>query len=250
MFSLLIVDSDAFLDMPQSSQLLYFHLSMRGDDDGFVSSPKKIIRMIGACENDLSILLSKRFLLNFESGVVVIKHWRINNYIQKDRYSETKYLEEKGKLVVKENGSYTECIQKVSKVDTQVRLGKVRLGKNTSAKGEAKQSSSGASEDKNVQNVLNIGKIIKAFEEVDPKNKTYYANTTQRKAAQFLIDEYGIDPVLKVISILSKTNKVPFLPRINSPFDLKEKYVRLRDAMIAKEQELTINQQPTWKKWD
>lgn len=129
MFSLQIVDTDAFLDMPQSSQLLYFHLAMRADDDGFVSNPKKIARTTGANDDDFKVLLTKRFLLSFDSGVVVIKHWRIHNYIQKDRYSETKYTEELSHLSLKENGSYTECTQNVSSLDTQVRLGKVRIGK-------------------------------------------------------------------------------------------------------------------------
>ena len=131
MFSLQIVDTDAFLDMPQSSQLLYFHLSMRADDDGFVGNPKKIIRMCGAGEDDMKVLIAKRFVLNFESVVVVIKHWKIHNYIQNDRYHETKYLEEKSGLITKENGAYTEVIQDVSKLDTEVRLelGKVSLGK-------------------------------------------------------------------------------------------------------------------------
>jgi hypothetical protein len=129
MFSLQIVDTDAFLDMPTTSQLLYFHLSMRADDDGFVGNPKKIIRMMGASDDDYKILVVKRFILIFESGVIVIKHWKINNYIQNDRYRETKYLEEKSGLIVKDNGSYTECIQGVSNMDSQIRLDKIRLDK-------------------------------------------------------------------------------------------------------------------------
>lgn len=129
MFSKQIVDSDAFLDMPQSSRLLYFSLAMQADDDGFVGNPKNITRAVGASLDDMKVLLSKRFILSFESGVIVIKHWRIHNYIQNDRYRETKYLEEKGALIIKENGSYTECIQDVSNLDTQYRLGKDRLGK-------------------------------------------------------------------------------------------------------------------------
>ena len=85
--------------------------------------------MVSANEDDLKVLLSKRFVLGFENGIIVIKHWRINNYIQADRYQETVYLEEKNKLRIKENGAYTECIQNVSKVDTQVRLGKVSIDK-------------------------------------------------------------------------------------------------------------------------
>lgn len=134
MFSPDIVDSDAFLDMPQSSQLLYFHLAMRADDDGFVN-PKKIMRMIGTGDDDLKVLLAKRFLLPFQSGVVVIKHWLIHNMIRKDRYKETQYLEEKRSLKLKENGAYTE-VATIGQPDgnqpaTQVRLGKVRLGKDS-----------------------------------------------------------------------------------------------------------------------
>lgn len=124
MYSLQIVDSDAFLDMSAGAQLLYFHLGMRADDDGFVSNPKKIMRMIGANDDDLKVLLVKRFLLAFESGIVVIKHWKINNYIQNDRYTPTKYIEEKNGLTTKENGAYTDRIQDVSTLETQVRLGK------------------------------------------------------------------------------------------------------------------------------
>ena len=124
MFAKTIIDSDVFIDMPLSTQALYFHLSMRADDDGFINNPKKIQRMVGASDDDLKILVMKRYLLPFESGVVVIKHWKIHNYIQKDRYKPTVYLEEKAMLEVKENGSYTECIQDVSKMETQVRLGK------------------------------------------------------------------------------------------------------------------------------
>ncbi len=108
MFTMKIVDSDAFLDMPMSTQSLYFHLNMRADDDGFVNNPKKIQRMIGASEDDLKLLLAKRFILGFENGIVVIKHWRMHNLLRKDRYNPTQYVEEKARLEVKEDGAYTE----------------------------------------------------------------------------------------------------------------------------------------------
>jgi hypothetical protein len=110
MFSMTIVDTDAFLEMPQTSQLLYFHLSMRADDDGFVGSPRKIMRMCGFGEDDLKVLLTKRFLLAFESGVVVIKHWLIHNTIRKDRYTPTTYQLEKNQLKIKENKAYTDNV--------------------------------------------------------------------------------------------------------------------------------------------
>ena len=89
MFDLEVVDTDLFLEMPQSTQNLYFHLGMRADDDGFVSNPKKIIRTIGANEDDLKILFSKQFVIPFESGIVVIRHWKLNNYLRKDRHTDT-----------------------------------------------------------------------------------------------------------------------------------------------------------------
>lgn len=107
MFAKTIIDSDAFLDMPLSTQALYFHLSMRGDDDGFINNPKKIQRMIGASEDDLKLLIAKNFIIPFESGIVVIKHWKIHNYIRGDRKKETVYPDEMALLETKENGAYT-----------------------------------------------------------------------------------------------------------------------------------------------
>ena len=160
MFAKTIIDSDAFLDMPLSTQALYFHLSMRADDDGFINNPRKIQRMTGASDDDLRLLNAKKFIIPFDSGVVVIKHWKIHNYIQSDRYKETVYKEEKAQLRLKENNAYTldtECIQDVSnmdtkriqdvsitdtdsiqdvsKADTQVRLGKNRIDKNSIVEG-------------------------------------------------------------------------------------------------------------------
>ncbi len=133
MFAKTIIDSDAFLDMPLSTQALYFHLSMRADDEGFVNNPKKIQRVIGCSLDDLKLLVAKNFIIPFESGVVVIKHWKIHNYIQSDRFKETVYREERSKLKVKDNKAYTlesePCIQDVSKVETQVSIDKVSIDK-------------------------------------------------------------------------------------------------------------------------
>jgi len=132
MFSLKIIDTDLFLDMPVSSQLLYFHLSMRADDDGFVSSPQKIIKMVNCSTDDLKILGAKKFIIPFESGVCVIKHWKIHNYIQNDRYQETLYDKEKSFLEI-DNGTYeimdTECVQDGNNLDTQIRLDKSSIDK-------------------------------------------------------------------------------------------------------------------------
>ena len=129
MFAKTIIDSDSFLDMPLSTQTLYFHLAMRADDDGFINNPKKIQRMVGCADDDLKLLLAKNFVIPFESGVCVIKHWKIHNYIRNDRYKPTVYVEEKAQLTCKENGAYTLGIPDGYQMETQVRLGKDRLGK-------------------------------------------------------------------------------------------------------------------------
>ncbi len=135
MFAKTIIDSDAFLDMPMSARLLYYDLGMRADDDGFVNSPKKIMRMIGATQDDLSILALRKFIIPFDVGIVVIKHWKIHNYIRKDTYTETKYLEEKELLELDENKSYKlkniKSNVSVDESSTQVRLGKDSIGKDS-----------------------------------------------------------------------------------------------------------------------
>lgn len=122
MFNKKVLDTDSFLGMPLSSQALYFHLNLRADDDGFVSNPVKIKDYIGASDDDLKLLILKRFLIAFNDGVVVIKHWRMHNTIQKDRYTQTDYIEDLEMLGLKKNKSYTldenqmvtKCIQNVS----------------------------------------------------------------------------------------------------------------------------------------
>lgn len=131
MFARAIIDSDAFLDMPLSTQALYFHLSMNADDEGFVGNPKKIQKMIGARDDDYQILVSKRFILAFPSGIIVIKHWKINNYIQADRFKATTYIEEKATLTLDLKKAYVERIQNVSKMYAQYRIGKDSIGKDS-----------------------------------------------------------------------------------------------------------------------
>lgn len=132
MFSKKITDTDNFLDMPLSSQALYFHLNMGADDEGFIDKVKTIQRTIGASDDDVKILIAKGFIIPFESGVVVIRHWRIHNYIQADRFQSTIHKEEKEQLEFDKSKianikPLDQCIQNVYKVDTQVRLGKDRL---------------------------------------------------------------------------------------------------------------------------
>lgn len=159
MFSIQIVDTDAFMDMPLSAQALYFHLGMRADDDGFVSNARRIQRLIGAADDDLRILAMKRFILTFDSGIVVIKHWRILNTIRGDRYKPTLYQDEKATLFLKPDGAYTDhpvdgakaLMASTDSMDTtwqpsgnqmepQVRLGKDRLDKDKLGKDREKDT--------------------------------------------------------------------------------------------------------------
>ena len=133
MFAKTIVDSDAFMEMPVSSQLLYFHLSMRADDDGFINNPKRIARNVGANDDDLKMLMYKNFIIAFENGVIVIKHWWIHNTLRKDRYKETVYQEERSQLDVKDNGSYTlngnwqPNGNQMATVATQIKLNEIKV---------------------------------------------------------------------------------------------------------------------------
>lgn len=124
MFTMKICDSDAFLEMPLTAQCLYFHLNMRADDDGFVANPKRIARLIGAAEDDLKVLIAKKFVLCFENGVIVIKHWRMHNTLSQGRYHETVYTEEKNILRLKENGAYSLTSGNPINDEKQIELGK------------------------------------------------------------------------------------------------------------------------------
>ena len=135
MFAKTIIDSDVFLEMPISARLLYYDLSMRADDDGFNNSPRKVMRTIGATNDDMNILIARKFVIPFESGVVVIKHWRIHNYIRKDTYKETTYKDEKSMLEYDENNAYRltdgSRPRAVHEPSTQVSIGKVSIGKDS-----------------------------------------------------------------------------------------------------------------------
>lgn len=143
MMSKKIIDTDNFLDMPQSTQCLYFHLLLRADDDGFIQSPKGIMRITGCKDDDLRLLNAKGFVIGFETGVIVIRHWRIHNYVQSDRYSkselpEAKQVELKNKVYevvqapINLDNTYmdTKCIQNGYKMDTQIRIDKIREEEN------------------------------------------------------------------------------------------------------------------------
>lgn len=225
MFSKTITNSSRFLMMPLSSQTLYFHLGMNADDDGFCEH-FSVMRMIDAKPDDLKILQAKGFVQVFDEQVLVVIDWKENNYLRSDRYTPSKYLEiykKELKLLSKKTIIVdTIGIPEVDKMATQVRLGKDSIGKDKNAKNKFSQD--GAD-------------LIKLFEEIDPKNKTYYNNKTERASADFLIQEYGKEMVEKVIALLPKTNQMPYMPSITKPSELKEKWNKLKDAFAKKQNE-------------
>lgn len=168
MFSTEIVASDAFLDMSVSARELYFQLGMYADDDGFVN-PKRIIRMVGASDDDLRILMAKRFVLTFESGVIVIKHWLHNNLIRADLYKETAYKKEKAELGLNENGSYTELRKGVSGIKTieAPKWLKIRRGETVTVK----ERYASGTETGNRIGKVRIGKVSKGKDILERESK-------------------------------------------------------------------------------
>lgn len=173
MFTKKITDSDAFLNMPLSAQALYFHLNMAADDEGFVNNPQKIQRVIGAAEDDLKLLMAKNFIIAFDSGVIVIKHWKMHNYIAKDRFHSTDYIDERRMLEVKENGAYTTSVYKSNTECIQ--------------------------DDDRDKNSIDKNRLDKSREDIRHKYGEYGHVMLTDKQYQKLIDDYGEDATQKAI---------------------------------------------------
>lgn len=242
MFAKTIIDSDAFLDMPLSTQSLYFHLSMRADDDGFINNPKKIQRMVGCGDDDLKLLMAKRFILVFDSGVIVIKHWKIHNYIRNDRYKPTLYQEEKAELAEKNSKAYTfktEVIENENhlgipddnrmgyQMDTQVRLGKDRLVK-----------------DKKKNSVEPSSTMPELFEKVW---KTYPKKTNKKKAREQFLKKFKTEEDLEPF----KKGYKDYLAyiKLNDWYHPQELFRWIRDDRYNDEYDLSqTNKQPAYSK--
>lgn len=211
MFAKTIIDSDAFLDMPLSAQCLYFHLSMRADDDGFVNNPKKLQRMIGASDDDCRLLALKKFIIAFESGVIVIKHWKIHNYIRKDTYNETNYKFEKSLLSIDENNAYTQennvdvthslrdCNSSVDGSLTQDRIGKDRLVKdsiNTTISNDIVCQTETVRLD--IKPIVDDWNSLSQDTAIKPISKMQI-NSKRYQMLNARIKEYSIDDILKAI---------------------------------------------------
>lgn len=246
MFSLKIVSSDAFLDMSVSARELYFQLGMYADDDGFIN-PKKIVRLVGASDDDLRMLLAKRFLLPFESGVVVIKHWAINNQLRKDFYQPTLYTDEKKLLFIKDNKAYTDRKQSVNKMLTtrkhsidKISIDKIRL-KDTDTTSKEVDKKISIKKEILESDSKEIPLIFKEFESINPAVKRMYGNKTQRQACSDLIKTYTFERVINVIKeTLLKTNKIEYMPTITTPLQLMDKWSSLEIGIIKLQSKIKV----------
>lgn len=233
MFSPQIVGSDAFLEMPVSGRELYFQLGMYADDDGFVN-PKKIVRMVGASDDDLKVLIAKKFVIPFDSGVVVVKHWRMNNQIRLDRYHETQYTREKASLFIRENGSYSthsdNALPLIAHAETrwqpdgnqmapEVRLGKVSIGKNTDTPRGKRVDALETPKMGTLE-----GEVIDAFKELNPSYKNLFKRKVQHEAARRLLELHGLERIKKVVGFVVIRAQDRFCPAIATPVQLEEKW--------------------------
>lgn len=218
MFSKKITDTDKFLDMPASAQNLYFHLNMHADDDGFLGNAKTIKRMVGSSDDDLKLLVTKQFLIPFDDGVVVIKDWRIHNYIRSDRYRSTIYTDHKNSLQINENQQYelvsdqpkevgmTDGIpsgnQDGYQMDTQDRLGKVRLGKVRLGKGRLDSTRQDKTQESQPEADHISLEVVEVIDYLNQKAGTKYRATTaatKRLVGARLKEGFTVDDCKKVI---------------------------------------------------
>ena len=214
MFAKTIIDSDAFLDMPMSARLLYYDLSMRADDDGFVNSPKKIMRISGASNDDMNILIMRKFIILFDKGIVVIKHWRIHNYIRKDTYNKTNYREELASLELDDNKAYrlkNDCRQlPVDEPSTQVRLGKVSIGKDRLGEvieGQCPDKCPTETKELKKEEVEEVVKAWNSLSDLGISKISKLRSTTERyKSMRERIKEYSLDDFLEAIDLIKKSD--------------------------------------------
>ena len=216
MFAKSIVLSDAFLDMPMSARCLYFTLGMLADDDGFVDGPKSIMRQCGASQDDLAILVGKRFVLLFDTGVIVIKHWRINNYLRSDRYTPTSHIKEKASIEVDSNGAYTERDEISSRtiqalpdgpgIPVGIPGGIPSIGKYREEKSREEENSMSVSNDTDCS--TDVQRILDAWNAIEeiPKVQKLSPDSKRGKSLGARIKEYGVDKILEAIAEIPESS--------------------------------------------
>lgn len=226
MFSKDITTSDSFREMPTSTQALYFHLGMEADDDGFLDSYKGLMRAVGAKDDDLKLLVAKRFILPRDNGIIVIKHWLINNTIRKDRYTETKHIEAKNGLFLKQNGAYTEDsdagIPVGNHLATQKRIGKERIEEITADAGiEITDKEPEKPRTKKDTTYLQMFELWGKY----PAN--WRVNKTEIQSAKNLLEERGLEDCAEALEYYQKHKDDPYIPTILKPSDLDRKWLNL-----------------------
>ncbi len=222
MFSKTVVDSDDFMELPLSSQALYFHLGMEADDEGFLNCAKKVLRMVGCSNDDFKLLIAKGFLIPFESGVVVIRHWNENNSIRKDRFNQTAFIEEKNQLVLSgnvynvnqmtticqpnANQVTTKCQPSDNHLPTQVKLSKDKISKDKISNSiDAKAS---ITETLNSDDEELIQTVIEWVEYKKEKRQGYKPTGLKSLLTQIKnnVERYGSDAVIQVIRSSMSSN--------------------------------------------
>lgn len=202
MFAKSIVLSDDFLDMPATARCLYFTLNMLADDDGFVNSPKSIMRQCMASIDDMNILLAKYYLIPFDSGIIVIRHWRINNYLRSDRYTPTKYFEEKSQLLIETDGSYSkiekdELLQKAEPIEI---VAKQKEEKSVPKKKLAPLVNREPRNDIEKIEKEYLVNYEKLFKDGLLKSPTPVINwTISRKMTKEVISKYGLEAIIRAV---------------------------------------------------
>lgn len=223
MFTQKIIDSDAFLEMPLSAQALYFHLNMRADDDGFVNNPKRVTKLVSASEDDLKILLMKRFIIGFASGVIVIKHWRMHNTLKSDRYHPTDYQEEFAQLGIKQNKAYTDHPEKALPSNPLPPEPEWNQD-GTNLEPEKREDKNSVDLDKNREGLTNpdgfvcrtkdVRRIIEAWNSLGLQHVMKITGDSKRGGMlRARVKEYGVDAVLEAIE---KVRTSAFLQGQNS----------------------------------
>lgn len=225
MFSKDVTNSDEFLDMPLSSQALYFHLGINADDDGFIQ-PKGIMRLVQAKEDDLKVLKAKGFIIEFAGSVIVITHWKLNNSIRADRKKDTIFKEHLRNLGLDENGIYKEengCQPNDNQMTTKCphRLGKDRIVEDRLGKVNICEETSREKKPNEINEILNL-----FYETINPTIS--FANNTNRNSCDFLIKNFGFEKTKNAVEYAIRVQSEKYAPRITTPTQLKNKFAELQ----------------------
>lgn len=225
MFDKGLLETDAFMDMPMPTKALYFLLGMEADDEGFVS-PKRVMRLYGGNEDDLKVLMAKNFVIQFESGVIVITNWHENNYLDKNKVKETRYQAEKQLLSLSSNKYHrlNQSLPKVNQKLTQYRIEENSIEENSI-------SSELSSQNKN------IAEVIKMFEIVNPSYEKFYGNKTQRSACERLLKKWTIPQIRVIVNLLPEFNSKEYQKgKSITPLQMEDNLAYIKSFIDSKRQ--------------